>query len=471
MRHNQVPLGNQPFYTYNVLDGTLLCQGEGLMVPWVHKDTLQFAMTSQAEKKCLVDIYELNPASTPPLHMLSSFSVPYHNAEFSFSLVSYHASFVTLKEVIIYNVQDSNLLLQVRIESLEQQPGQFSPDGQFFTIKLNYEIYVWQNTPTGYILWRIIRPRLPFFNFSWSSTSISILCWGYHRIQLLHPGSHFSPLPPNEIGPTPQHQQHLVAYSVNWLHIATVRKHDSIITVLDCHSGVIQQFLDTHMKIWCIRFVGSAIFAVGEGGLVSWDLEADGMTYTTHGIKREAVNHHLEYDEIHCLILSHDCSQIAFTMSNYIFVYDLKSQMVASKVVFSPTRVQFSLDGCQLWAIDDDDCYFFMELAELGDWKSIEEGLYENLRTPVSNMSEGDPEDGQLVFDHSSHGGHYESDSGWVTDSQGRKLLWLPPSWRLRKCDGSWLDSVMWDTVRWDGNFLALLTKHYPEPIIAEFHP
>ena len=43
---------------------------------------------------------------------------------------------------------------------------------------------------------------------------------------------------------------------------------------------------------------------------------------------------------------------------------------------------------------------------------------------------EGNPEDGHLLFNHSSHGYSYEFGPGWIMDSQGRNILWLPPNWR-----------------------------------------
>ena len=417
------------------------------MTSWSHGDTLQLAMTSQTNEKCIVNIYELKPTSTPPLHMLSSFSIPYHDGYFYFSPISFHISFVTPEEVIIYNTQDSKLLLQATTQG---STGQFSPDGQFFACRgLEGEIHIWQNTPTSYMLWRSLRSQLPFHHFSWSPT-LSISCWGYKVIQLLDLDSNPSALPPNKIEPLPIHQGHLVAYSANWLHIATLRKHDNIIKVLDCHSGILHQSTDTNMEIWCIEFVGNTIFAIGGCGLFSWDLESGRTAYSTHGIKSNAIN---------CSTLSHDCSQIAFTESNCVFLYDIKSQMVASRkfpgVVDS---IKFSPDGYQLLVICGNHWCFFVELEELGIWESIEKGLPEGQSILGSPSSE---EDKQLMFNSSSQGCHHNFATGWVLNSQGRKLMWLPVSWR----------TMQWENVRWDGNFLALLHEHHPEPIIIEFQP
>lgn len=60
----------------------------------------------------------------------------------------------------------------------------------------------------------------------------------------------------------------------------------------------------------------------------------------------------------------------------------------------------------------------------------------------------------------SPHGWHVQvgRDAEWVMDSTGKKLLWLPLSWRM-----NW-----WFDVRWNGNFLAFVDRNLPDPIIIE---
>ena len=51
--------------------------------------------------------------------------------------------------------------------------------------------------------------------------------------------------------------------------------------------------------------------------------------------------------------------------------------------------------------------------------------------------------------------------SGWIEDAGGKKLLWLPPNWRVR----------YWWEVTFHGKFLALVGRHHPVPVIIEFQP
>ena len=127
---------NQHFYTYDILNGTQLCQGhipsqfDEFGALWAHKDTLQFSTSSKNDGKTVINIFELQPTSTPPVHMLSSFSMPPQSGRFSFSPVSFHASFVTKREVAVFNIQDSKLLLEVKVPRFFTLVDTSQPSGE-----------------------------------------------------------------------------------------------------------------------------------------------------------------------------------------------------------------------------------------------------------------------------------------------------------------------------------------------------
>ena len=160
---------DQDFYMYDTLSNVQLfqceilpSQGSGFGACWVFEDTLRFAISHQTGGRLVINICELQQTLTPPFCVVSLFQVPPHEGEFSFSPVSFHASFVTQTEVIILDVQDSKLLLHTTVVLKYSLPlGQFSPNGCFFIYEtLESEICVWQNTATGYIPWSTLRPRL-----------------------------------------------------------------------------------------------------------------------------------------------------------------------------------------------------------------------------------------------------------------------------------------------------------------------
>ena len=171
---------NTGFCTYSVLDGTLLCQDELAIIPWVHRDTLQFATSAWPGTGSTVYIYQFQPTSS--FSMLSSFPILDTCSKLTFSPVSFHISSVELDDkVIVYTVQNSKFLLRAKASNSELQP---SPNDHFFAYSESahygsaQEICIWQNISTGYVPWSKLRPQFPFSWFSWSPSSTLILCWG-----------------------------------------------------------------------------------------------------------------------------------------------------------------------------------------------------------------------------------------------------------------------------------------------------
>ena len=128
------------FSTYDGVNGTDICEGEfpaspGFLpgAPWACEESFRFFTGSASCGKLTVNIQEFRPTSTPPFHVVESFSVSLHDGQISFSRVSFHASFTTEMGVVILDLRDSRTLLQAGpAHSPYTPPGHFSPDGCFF---------------------------------------------------------------------------------------------------------------------------------------------------------------------------------------------------------------------------------------------------------------------------------------------------------------------------------------------------
>ena len=487
---------------YDGLEGTALCE-EVLPLcwpgahQWVYEGSLRYAAISFDNA---INIYELQfPISAPLFSLVESFPIPSHNARFSFSPVSSHASFVTVKKILIIDVRDPRILLQIdTVELLYMPPGHFSPDGLFFACG-TYErdgVFVWKNTSTGYIPWSNLKLRSPFAGFSFSPASTSILSWGSGGIQLLHPEDCLGlPFPSSTM---PHHRQgtHLVAYSAGGTHIATARQLDSWEVILDPLSGTPRQFIDTGVQIWDIGIVGNTVFVVDKDRIVGWHLEVGGEGHGADGAGMMVVDETVAIGVCgEHLTLSRDCSRIAFADGKTVFLYDVKAREILDKCVVDMEVIDIRLSpnqhGIQVtmrslpprpstssssskhltsskhfglpkrltrskpvnecnferpspW----DYIYYFMELGITKDGGFVNDTPREHLHStwPIRRHLQ-------------SHGYRIGSGFGWVEDSRGNKLLWLPPSWRT-------LDGL---DLKWDGNFLALLGGHNPVPIIIEF--
>jgi len=475
---------NWVLYTYDALNGTQLCQviipyqtHHTLGASWVYKDTLRFAMGVKADGKSMINIYELQPTSASPLHTVSSFPIPSDIFlmqpywKFSFSSVSLHASFILNEEFIMLDVQGSQILLQTRgaqADNLEKPC--FSADGNFVACKISENrVCVWKNTPTGYVQLYSLRARLPFSSFSWSPTSVSIMCWGLSGIQVLHPGNHLSSISPNESKPSNKGRSHLVAYSADKAHIAIAKECCSVVTVLDSLSGTPQQVINTDMQIEDVKIFDNTINVIDHRKLVSWGLEAAGVVHCGYSDGR-VISESLNIDpHSACLKLSHDCSRIAYTDGEAICIYNIQAQETFEYMDWSGD-FQFSPSGHELWVFSQEDYDFDVEKFGTEDyWRErlLFKGDHSEEERPLSRdewllSKQERPEDKwEWINLFSSHGYCIQRDSEWITNSRGSKVLWLPPVWRTKQ----WLE------VRWDDNFLAFLDWDQPKPMIIEFKP
>ena len=457
------------FYTYDGLSGEQLCDGELLPSSdhhqgayWAHKDTLRFAVGCETNGKYVIDILELQPTSNPSLPIVESFPlpVPPEDSTFSFSPVSFHASFTSWMEIVIFDVWDSKVLFQTKAaqKPYSSLSAQFSPDGHFFACgTFQNEIYVWENTSVGYTPWGSLRPQLPFHQFLFSPTALSILSWRSDGIQLLHLKDNISSLSHNKIKSHQQGIGHLVACSTSGMHVATTQEKSSIVTVLDVLNAT-QQSINTNVQAEDIKIVDNTIFVTDGYKLTRWHIGhigTGGMVLSACGNRREntglrAAGGHFK--------LSNDCSQIAFTFGGSVFLYDIEARRVLGELAADGNYVVdicFSPDGHQLW--------FIMELGE-GTVPMCYCVDLEGTRDPwFTNVNAGYLGDGwsyDSLF-RSPHGYRIiGSFSEWVSDSRGN-VLWLPLRWRTR--NGL--------SAKWSGNFLALVGGHHPEPIIIEFQP
>ena len=419
---------------------------------WVHEESLQFATSSKNnnwDSGYVVEIREFQPASTPQFALIKSFWISSHNGEFSFSPVSFHASFVTQEEIVILGVEDSRILLRVRTtHPLYTPPGCFSPDGSFFACEYGVweqKICVWKNISNNYVAWCGLQPQFPFESFSFSPTTSTILTWGKEGIQLLELGN-CSTIPPTDVS-NQHYKKHLVAYSADGAHIAMALQKGTVVKVLYTISNAPQQLLDTKIEILDIKIIDSTVFVAGRHRFGSWCLET-GEPVHDHEI--------IATTDTTCLALSNDCSHLALATYGEVFLYDVQAQKILSRqTVVEPwiSDLWFPPNGHQLWLTTHSS--ISNPTSKLIKFEKREDGKV--LFVSMEDLWDAWP----LVNRFSPHGWHIKNDSEWVVDLRGKKVLWLPLRWRVKQ----------WQDVRWDGKFLALVHYNHLEPIIIEFQP
>ncbi|KAF9784597.1 hypothetical protein BJ322DRAFT_1195506 [Thelephora terrestris] len=417
---------------------------------WIHGESLYF-VTHSLYPNSEISIREFQPTSTPSppdfkltptlSHpVIQLFQVPQHAGEFSFSPASFHASFVTPKEVIIVDVCDllANALLYTRTidPHYRNSPGIFSPDGRLFACRtLSNDISVWKNTPTGYIPWSTVRARLSLRGFSFSPISTSILAWGLGGIQLLCPDNGVSlstSLTPDMM--EPGLRDHLVTSSTDGKWIAITRKLGCIVTILDALSGIPQYSINMGPEIQSIRLVDNTLLVLARNRLARWDLET--------GCAREVIGYALyglfEADETRALVLYDvKSSQISHCSAPYLFqsIGDIRFSLCGSKLGLSCSGARGK------------NTRFMQVEIKGGEFGGAHHWIRSRWQL--------------LALLPSYDGFHIGCGGRWVEDSKGRKVFWLPLNLKVQDVDD----------VVWEGNCLAFVNGDHKEPIIIQFKP
>ena len=460
------------FCAYDGLTGTQVCGGPLSRSPfhqlgahWAHRGSLRFATSSDTDEGLVISIYELQTTSEPPLFMVDSFPTPPYRGEFSFSPVSFHASFVTKEEVVILNLRDQKNTFQTKAgQHLYRPQGCFSPDGCFFACGTEgQEVHIWKNTPTGYVPWNTIVPRLPSNGFSFSASGTSILSWGPEGTQLLDQDNHLNPPSPDKTVSAHRRRKHLVAYSSDSTRIATAQQEGSVIVILDPLSGTPRQSIDTNTQIRDIGIVDDTIHVMDAHGLISWHLEAAGTAWDIRDARRVAVElaTHTRGGDVERMVLSHNCSQIAFNIGETVFLYDVKAREIVDKRTMDDevTDIQFSPDGHHLCVTTIVGIYNGYERPSIHCFVKLEVGEDRRFTSVTKEFLQDEWSKDSLLRPHNGY--CIGSGSDWVEDSGGSKVLWLPTSWRTEHGLGA----------RWSGNFLAIVGGHNTAPVIVEFRP
>ena len=154
----------------------------------------------------------------------------------------------------------------------------FSSDGHFFTCGADGpEIYIWKESPTGYIVHRkLVTSRdvsdEAFPTQSFSTDGQSIVTIGRTRLQLWHTTD---PSPSASSVPTRGRwnaESFDIKFSLDGLLAVTARLWDNTATVLDLKSGATRLTIDTGTAICALGVAGNTVAIAGDGKVTAWNL-------------------------------------------------------------------------------------------------------------------------------------------------------------------------------------------------------
>ena len=359
----------------------------------------------------------------------------------------------------VWDIKAPELLLESELTpNFEEKPppkSSFSSDGRFFAYTtIDDGVHVWKESPTGYLPYQ----QLPFLSdrsqvapqLSPDAESI-IVCLG-SKIHRLHTRDQVPSLPSVSTEDS-RPSRFTLGFSPDENLAAFARREENRFTIIDLKSGEQKWNADVGVEIGCVGMAGSTVIVVGWDSIVTWKLPGGDRTFNTsiNEIVRVTIHYSSPIgliDNPYYMSISPDLSRIvvARKLPSSLEVDDVSTGSCLARIstggLLSP---QFTRDGCEVWARNDDSFGEQCEIIEDGESGAIELKL---------QRTEGPSRE---FFRGSSHG-YVVTDGCWVLSPSQKRLLWLPHRWR----------SDEWNRA-WGGRFLGLLDGDLSEVVVLEF--
>jgi len=454
-------------YTYNILSGMCMSSYKfdhpitGMI--WTHSENPQYVVCGSES----ITIWELG---TTPNHMptkINSLPIPDnpHNMDCllspSFSQVAYidHHH----QRVMVWDIQHCKILLD-SADAQDATNMTFSSDDHFFACGTSGpELYLWKQSPSGYLLHQKFLSSTGPTKLIISPDSGSIVAFSDSMLHLWHISN--SPTSPSNV-PTqaPQHTPagFIVDFSSDERFVAVRGKLGKGINVLNLKSGHLQLAIDTVVEVYAMRMLGSTITACcHDGKVIAWDIPAGNHVINTRVDAQSSVQtfvseHLVLSGKDFWMSISPDLSSIAVVkyrvLSVSLQLYDIHTGKLFT--INRPTQYQSYLPALEY--IPPGYVIWCDPAEKKLHWWEIARDAESNIIGVTDFRPAEDPPKGFQIPWNSSHGYQVTYD-GWILSPNGQRLLWLPPHWRGDE-----------STRRWSGKFLALLHGELPEAVILE---
>jgi len=458
---NQDPGSAIHISIYNLLSGThtrFHHAPEGKLVApiWTHGECLRLVTVKPGS----VTVWEVGFTSTHMPTEIESLPTPGDISDLESPLFLPNLSrlaFIHRGKVLIWDARDSKLLLDYLSCGWDADMS-FSSDGRFFVCRsgtINRDIRLWKESPAGYTLHRQLVSGIgPCIRQLLSPDGESIIGTRPYETQLWRttdPISSLSSVPT----PTTGGGNFILEFSPDGSLAATARRRDNTVTVLDINSGNPRLIIDTGMDVYGLRVTRNSVIVVGDGMIITWNLPAgdhvlDARATVDDSARTITFNGSApRYIFSQSATISSDLSYVVTIRGDRtgLDVYDMSTgNHLAGTNAKVEALSQITSDGCEAWSLEG---------WPYKGWKIIKDENSDVIE--LEPLPENAAPSGRHIY-RSPHG-HGIADDGWIFDSRGKLLMWLPQRWRERR----------WP-LRWDGRFLGLSDDGLPEPVIIELY-
>ena len=385
-------------------------------------------------------------------------------------------AYIRSERILVWDVRNLKCLLDYEDATLDCEDARpnehmFSSDGRFLACVARHStIYLWKESPTGYILHRILRSSIPLSNVFPSPNGESVIAFKDLIIQLWRTREITTP-PSGALTRGPQYRQEfLLDFSPDGT-LAVVRAMDgNTVMVLNLESDVLQLTIDAGTKVYGLRVIGNTVVVVGMKEsvdlvfpgteVISWNLptgncvpdarvdrEDSTQTVYLHGRWRD--------DREPRATISSDFRYVALSFSLYDKGQRVRIHSASTGEHLQTVETSRGHDTNTLWFTPDGSHVCFVATSgEAEVWRVGEQGAPKRLElvADIEHAPEGYP--------WRSSRGYRVTNDWWILGPDGKRLLMLPPPWQsypVRRV--------------WKGKFLALLHGELSEPVILEMEP
>ena len=462
-----------PISTYDLLSGT--CVGscvvpeQQIVYPiWTHEEDIQFATIEPG----LIRIWQCEFTLKHLPVEVETFSIPNEIASgdyFLFLPTLFRLAAILGETIHVWDAKVSKLLLKSDLTPAPHSTltsgmvyplkASFSSDGCFFAcMNSSGEVYIWKESPTGYVLHQqLLFPTYSPFSSSkphLSPNGESIILPLNSKIHQWHTRNQVPPPP----GASSDQHDFALSFSLNEKFAAFACRKGKMVTILDLKSGELRWSTNVGVEIDCLGVAGSTVIVVGEEEVITWNFSGGAAAINANinnGVRTPILQHHPEL--IYQLGMptyvstspnpSHIVVARASLWGGSLEVYDVPTRtcLAGTKTGHHVLRPQFTQDGCEVWVANR---------PPFGDQYEIIEDNKSCLIQLKFQETEGTSRVSPQKLSHS-----YEvTDDGWVLSPTLKRLLWLPHHWRSDERDRTW-----------GGQFLGLSHCELSEVVILEF--
>ena len=433
---------------------------------WTHGESLQFA-TADATT---ITIWEVEFISGGTPTMVETFPAPDnydHKGSVHLLPTPCRLAFVFMGKVLVWDVWNSKCLLDCEDTTFFPVMS-FSSNGCFFACPTLCGIYLWKESPTGYILHKVLQLQtrnlpIPLLSQNGESIAVSYGC----TLQLWHTNSFTICSSCVFIQDPYLFDNFVLDFSPDGTLAVVARRGCNTITVLNLRSGVPQLTIDMGTRVNGLGVIGNIIAVIGDQKFIAWNIPVGGCVPDTGvGLGDASLTINLEdmavtlngsqgrWDSVSGVSISPDSHYIALTTMAFLdnhgspclYIYNASTgECLGHKLTDYDCRPWFAPDGHHIWgAATDSGEAAVWRVGSGGDILEDPEHLDD-----VKHPPEGYP--WRLSY------GYQVTDDWWILAPDGKRLLMLPPPWQFDA-----------EQRVWKGQFLALLHGGLSEPVILE---